>query len=222
MSAPARPLEPDAMDVYAPEGVYAPRRDTTLLSETAAARLSDGRGGEALDLCTGSGAVALSMAAQGARVTAVDIDEFAVETARENAERLGLRLEVLLGDLFAPVRARTFDLITCNPPYLPAPHGASCARWDAGPDGRSVVDRICREVDEQLAEGGALLLAQSHLTGIEATLSLLHDRAFQPRIVAEHVGPLGPIARARVRYLEHLLDGTLDERLVVIEATRRR
>ncbi|MDQ1422030.1 MAG: release factor glutamine methyltransferase, partial [Acidimicrobiaceae bacterium] len=177
--------------------------------------------GEVLDLCTGRGAVALSLAAQGARVAAVDIDELAVAAARANAERRGLQAEVLLGDLFEPVSGRTFDLITCNPPYLPAPPGVGCARWDAGPDGRSVVDRICREIDDQLAPGGALLLVQSHLTGIEPTLDLLRRQAFEARVVAEHVGPLGPIASARIRYLEHLLDGTASERLVVIEATRR-
>jgi release factor glutamine methyltransferase len=223
MSAPARPLEPDAaMDVDAPEGVYAPRRDTALLAGSALARLADRRGANVLDLCTGSGAVALSMAAQGADVTAVDIDELAVASARANAERRGLSLEVLLGDLFEPVRHRTFELITCNPPYLPAPHGASCVRWDAGPDGRSVVDRLCREAGQHLCPGGALLLVQSHLARIEPTLALLHHRAFEPRIVAEHVGPLGPIAAARMAYLEHLLDETRSERLVVIEATRRR
>jgi release factor glutamine methyltransferase len=222
MSAPARPLEPDAaMDVDAPEGVYTPRRDSALLAESALARLADRAGGNVLDLCTGSGAVALSMAAQGADVTAVDIDELAVASARANAARRGVSLEVLLGDLFEPVRHRMFDLITCNPPYLPAPHGASCLRWDAGPDGRSVVDRLCREADQYLCPGGALLLVQSHLAGIEPTLALLH-RAFEPRIVAEHIGPLGPIAAARIAYLEHLLDGTCSERLVVIEATRRR
>jgi release factor glutamine methyltransferase len=223
MSAPARPLEPDAaMDVDAPEGVYMPRRDTALLAEIALARFADRAGREVLDLCTGSGAVALALAAQGANVTAVDIDELAVASARANAERRGLSLEVLLGDLFEPVRHRTFDLITCNPPYLPAPPGASCLRWDAGPDGRSVVDRVCLEVDQQLAPGGALLLVQSHLTGIEPTLAVLHRRAFEPRVVAEHVGPLGPIAAGRIAYLEHLLEGTRSERLVVIEATRRR
>lgn len=223
MSAPARPLEPrPAMDVYVPDGVYAPRRDTTLLVDVARAQLVDGAVGGALDLCTGSGAVALAMAAHGARVTAVDIDELAVATARANAARCGLGLEVHLGDLFEPVNGRTFDLITCNPPYLPAPQGAACGRWDAGPDGRSVVDRLCRDVDRHLAPAGALLLVQSHLTGIERTLGLLGHLGFRARVAAEHVGPLGPIASARMTYLEHLLDGTCSERLVVIAATRGR
>jgi release factor glutamine methyltransferase len=209
------------MDVYAPEGVYTPRRDTALLAEVALGRIGARAGGEVLDLCTGTGAVALSLAEHGASVTAVDIDELAVASARANAARRGLGLEVLLGDLFEPVSGRTFDLITCNPPYLPAPDGAACARWDAGPDGRSVVDRICRAVADHIAPGGALLLAQSHLTGVEATLAQLHRRAFDARVVADHVGPLGPIARARIAYLERLLQRTDSERLVVIEATGR-
>jgi release factor glutamine methyltransferase len=222
MSAPARPLMPGAaMEVDVPEGVYLPRRDTALLAEVALGRSVKRAGSEMLDLCTGSGAVALLLAEKGASVTAVDVDELAVITARANAERRGLGCEVLLGDLFEPVSGRRFDVITCNPPYLPAPKGATCGRWDAGPDGRFVVDRVCHEVADHLVPGGTLLLAQSHLTGIEQTLELLHRRAFEALVVAEHVGPLGPIARARIRYLEQFLQGSDVERLVVIEATRR-
>jgi release factor glutamine methyltransferase len=222
MSAPARLVMPGAAaEVDVPEGVYLPRRDTALLAEAALRTILKRAGGEVLDLCTGSGAVGLVLAEQGASVTAVDIDELAVAAARANAERRGLACQVFLGDLFEPVRGRTFDLITCNPPYLPAPHGATCRRWDAGPDGRFVVDRICHDVADHLVPGGTLLLAQSHLTGIDRTLALLHRQAFEALVVAEHVGPLGPIARGRIRYLEQLPERTDSERLVVIEATRR-
>ena len=107
----------------------------------------------------------------------------------------------------------------------PVPAGACGSGLRAlgrGSDGRSVIDRLCREVAARLAPGGALLLVQSHLAGIEPTLALLRRHALRTRVVAEHVGPLGPIARARLRYLDHLLDGSCQERLVVIEATRLR
>jgi release factor glutamine methyltransferase len=221
VSAQPRPLEwPATIEVHAPEGVYAPQRDTALLRAVAEARLEDGCGYEALDLCTGSGAVALSMAARGAAVTAVDIDPLAVSAARANAARNGLQLEVHLGDLFAAVPGRSFGLITCNPPYLPAPQGAECPRWDAGPDGRSVVDRVCSDIDRHLAPAGVLLLVQSNLTGIERTVGMLRGHGFSANVVADHRGPLGPVASARLSYLEHLLDEGRCERLVVLEARR--
>jgi release factor glutamine methyltransferase len=206
-----------------PEGVYAPLRDTALLGEAVVARLGAHPRARVLDLCTGSGAVALSAATVGAVVTAVDIDERAVAAARVNAERCGLWVDVRHGDLFEPVRGSSFDLISCNPPYLPAPPGANCARWDAGPDGRFVINRLCREAYSHLGAGGVLLLVQSHLTGIEQTLGLLREARFDPEIIADHVGRLGPIASSRRRYLAQRLGSSpANERLVVIEAKRSR
>lgn len=213
-----------SLGLVVPEGVYAPLRDTALLREAAVARLrASPHPTRVLDLCTGSGAVALSAATVGALVTAVDIDERAVAAARVNAERCGLWVDVRHGDLFEPVRGSSFDLISCNPPYLPAPPGAHCARWDAGPDGRLVIDRLCREAHPHLVAGGVLLLVQSDLSDIEQTLGLLREARFDPEIIADHVGQLGPIASSRRRYLAQRLGSSpANERLVLIEAKRSR
>ena len=101
--------------------VLIPRQDTELLCELAIERARrTGADAEALDLCTGSGAVAIAVALKcpGARVTATDLSADALALARENASRLGAHVEFACGDFFEPVRGCRFDVISCNPPYL--------------------------------------------------------------------------------------------------------
>jgi len=100
--------------------VLVPRPETELLVEAALATLPDG--GSALDLCTGSGAIGISLALErpGARVAATDLSSAALAVARENATALGATIELLEGNLFAALpAARRFDLIVSNPPYVP-------------------------------------------------------------------------------------------------------
>src|ERR671914_513187 len=87
-------------------GVFRPRSDTWLLA-AALRRQPQLRGGAVLDVCTGSGALAVAAALAGARsATAVDVSRRAVLTARLNARLNGVRVEALRGDLLAAVRAR--------------------------------------------------------------------------------------------------------------------
>ena len=176
-----------------------------------------------LDLCAGSGILGLTAARLGAHATAVDISRRAVACARLNARLNRLALEVLRGDLFEPVRRRRFDLIVSNPPYIPAPRrdtprGAARA-WDAGPDGRVFIDRICDRAAAHLRPGGRVLLVQSSLARPEQTQRRLAEHGFEPAIVAEHAGKLGPVAYGRLDYLRALgvADESLVERMVVVE-----
>jgi release factor glutamine methyltransferase len=184
--------------VEAPEGVYAPRSDTELLARVLLEQVV--RGSTVLDLCTGTGALALVAARAGARAVGVDRCARAVAAARDNARRTGLTLEVLQGDLYAPVAGRRFDLVVANPPYLPAERDDS-PHWDAGPDGRALVDRICAGAPAHLHPGGSLLLVQSSLTGTAATLAALERHGLEPCCAAAHAGPPGPVARAREAFL---------------------
>jgi release factor glutamine methyltransferase len=97
-----------------------PRPETEIVVERCLALLHDEPGPRVLDLGTGSGAIALAIADErpDARVTAVDSAADAVALARENAERLGLHIEVREGDLEAA--AEGWDLVVSNPPYVPA------------------------------------------------------------------------------------------------------
>lgn len=205
-------------------GVYRPRSDSRLLRD-AVANAGLPHDARVLELCTGSGVVALSVAERGLRVTAVDVSRRAAWTARLNAVLNRTRLDVRRGDLFGSVAGERFDAIVANPPYLPAasdevPKRGAARAWDAGDDGRAVIDRICREAPAHLTPGGTLLLLQSSLSDIDATRGALADAGFEDaEIVADHHGPLGPIAAARAAHLESRgHDPAGHERLVVIRA----
>ncbi|MGV9842280.1 HemK2/MTQ2 family protein methyltransferase [Streptomyces fungicidicus] len=209
----------------APPGVYAPQEDTELL----AGALSDEPvppDAAVLDVGTGSGALAVAAARRGCRVTAVDVSWRAVGTARLNALRAGVPVRVRRGDLFGPVRGESFDLVLANPPYVPAPGGPSLPRgaaraWDAGADGRLVLDRICREAPALLRPGGVLLLVQSALSGPELTVGHLRAAGAKAAVIRRRHISFGPVLRGRERWLRArgLLTAADDkEELVVIRA----
>ena len=107
-----------------------------------------------LDLCCGSGIHALLAAPYAAHATAVDINPRAVDCTVFNAKLKGLsNLEVLLGDLYAPVGQRHFELITANPPFVPAPTQKVGFR-DGGPSGEEVQRRIIEGLPHYLSKGG--------------------------------------------------------------------
>lgn len=123
-----------------------------------------------LDLCTGSGALAIlaAMAFPNAEVSAVDLSPDALDVARKNVEMHGLeeRVSLFEGDLFSPLGSARFDLIVTNPPYvdaeamaeLPAEYRAEPAlALDGGPDGLDVVRRILAEAPKHLSADGGLL-----------------------------------------------------------------
>ena len=215
--------------IVAPPGVFHPRSDTWLL----AALLGDQTrlaGSSVLDVCTGSGAIAVAAAMGGAaQVTAVDVSRRAVMTARLNARLNGVRLRALRGDLFAPVEGLRFDTIVSNPPYLPAeddelPTRGESRAWDAGRDGRALIDRVADEAPPHLNPEGRLLLIQSSVTGVPATIARLEGAGFvDVDVIARRRGPLGPLLTARVQELERrglLQPGEREEELVAICARK--
>lgn len=99
-------------------GVLIPRQDTETLVEEALKAVTPGM--EVLDLCTGSGCIAVSLAkfVPGARVQGVDISPEAVKVSEENARRNGVNVHFFLSDMFGQVEGK-FDMIVSNPPYIP-------------------------------------------------------------------------------------------------------
>ncbi|MCW3013672.1 MAG: methyltransferase [Solirubrobacterales bacterium] len=214
--------------IVALPGVYRPRSDTALLRE-ALAGLSQRGPRRWLDVCTGTGALALAAHGLGAPdVTAVDIAPRAVRNTRLNALLNRARLRVLRGDLFAPVTGERFDAIVANPPYVPTPHGSRRTRgseaWDAGPDGRLVLDRFCTEAADRLNPSGVVLLVQSSLADPARSAAMLAAGGLRVREAGRHDGPLGPIAAAREDFLRRTdrlpEEGAARESLVVLWAER--
>ncbi|MFI5683312.1 HemK2/MTQ2 family protein methyltransferase [Streptomyces sp. NPDC051636] len=208
-------------------GVYAPQDDTELLAEALSEEPLE-RGAPVLDVGTGCGALALVAARRGAEVTAVDVSRRAVWTARLNAWLARLPVRIRRGNLFGPVRGRSFDVILANPPYVPAPEARRRPRgrsraWDAGQDGRLVLDRICRDAPALLRPGGVLLIVHSALSGPDRTLELLRSAGLKAAVTRRRWIAFGPVLRARKGWLrERGLLSAADEKeeLVVIRAER--
>ncbi len=165
-------LYPDLQDsVVATAGVYAPQHDSHLLIE-AMSVTAEVAGRRVLDLCTGSGVLAIAAAQIGARsVTAFDICPRAVGCVRSNAAIAGVAVDARVGSWNAAVAAGPYDLVVSNPPYVPTgpdahreqiPSAAGPARaWNAGADGRLILDPLCDSAPQLLADGGTMLIVQS-------------------------------------------------------------
>ena len=150
--------------------VLIPRQDTETLVEAALIDLRARQGApEVLDLCTGSGCVGLSLGslAPDARITLSDISKEALEVARRNAKALEVRAELRHGDLFAAVGRQRFDVITCNPPYIPTDELPTLQRevrfeptlaLDGGADGLDFYRRIAEAAPGRLNPGGTLFM----------------------------------------------------------------
>ncbi|MFF3564768.1 HemK2/MTQ2 family protein methyltransferase [Streptomyces sp. NPDC002574] len=218
------------MRLLCPPGVYRPQDDTLLLRDALRREpLPDGIA--VLDLGTGSGVLALAAAERGgAQVTAVDASVGAVCTTWCNARLNGLRVRVLRGDLTEPVAGRRFGLVVANPPYVPSPRAGLPRRgrtlaWDAGPEGRALLDRICAEVPPMLAPGGVLLLVHSGLCGVERTLIRLRRAGLRAVVTERRCVAFGPVLRRRARWLESrglIAPGEEKEELVVVRGERER
>src|SRR5205085_8109064 len=98
------------------------------------------------------------------------------------------------------------------------PRGQARA-WDAGPDGREFLDRICERAREHLRPGGRVLLVHSSLARPEETERRLAAQGLEPGVAAEHDGKLGPVALGRFDYLRSIgvADETQTEPRVVAE-----
>jgi release factor glutamine methyltransferase len=219
-------------DMTVPPDVYAPQEDSQLLIDTMA-RMPGVARGRAADLCTGSGVLAIAVANAGAsEVVAFDISASAVRAARTNARASRACVEVRHGSFDQARIHGGYDLVVSNPPYVPAPQhddepipiaAGPAAAWNAGPDGRLVLEPLCREAHELLAPGGTLLLVHSEFSGVGDSLTALRASGLEAEVVAAQDIPFGPVLSARARWLERtgrLQPGRRLERLVVIRADK--
>ncbi|QDT55246.1 Release factor glutamine methyltransferase [Caulifigura coniformis] len=175
-------------------GVFIPRPETeTLVLESLEALKTCGhQNPRVLDLCTGSGAVGVSIAvnSRSASVICIDQNDAPAAFAAKNAENHSVaeRVTVLQGDLFEPLAAdATFHVIACNPPYVTTPEIERLdadvksyephAALDGGPDGLDVLRRIMQEASSRLVPGGAILFELSPEQG-EPAQQILREAGF--------------------------------------------
>jgi release factor glutamine methyltransferase len=180
--------------------VLIPRPETELLVETVL-RLRPGAE-RVIDVGTGSGAIAVSLALEGARrVFATDLSSDALRVAKDNARLLGARVAFVEADLVRPLADACVDVVASNPPYVPLTDAESLQRevrdWEphlalfAGTSGTAVYERLIPEAFRVLRSGGLLALelgfGQSEKVAAMASgwrnVHVLPDLAGIPRVL---------------------------------------
>ncbi len=182
--------------------VLIPRQDTETLVEEALSLAKKREKGtmRLLDLCTGSGCIAISLAAGGnfLQVVATDISVEALAVARENARRNQVDISFVQSDLFEQLGDESYDLIVSNPPYIPRAeiehlmpevkdHDPMLA-LDGGEDGLVFYRRLAEEAGKHLRHGGALIM-EIGWNQAQDVCHLLEENGYQQiRIVKDLAG----------------------------------
>lgn len=181
------------LDIEVGEGVLIPRPETEELVAWATEKASEFNQTRILDICTGSGCIALALAHQikDAKVTAIDISEEALAIARHNEERLQCGVEFMQDDALAhlpKLANREFDIVVSNPPYIPISERESMHINVTGyePEIALFVDdddplifyrEIARSAKELLSPKGYLLF-EVHETLAQETAEMLHNQGY--------------------------------------------
>lgn len=187
--------------------VLIPRQDTETLCERALSHVHPGS--RVLDLCCGSGCLAISikLAQPEAAVYASDISAAAIALTQRNALRLGATITPYQGDLFVPFAGMRFDVILSNPPYIPLSdmpglqeevRQEPALALEAGPDGLLFYRRILKEAAQHLKPGGHLLLELGDSQA--AAVSALVPHGFSQPLI--HMDLAGLPRVLETRYME--------------------
>src|SRR3989338_2397263 len=168
-----------------------------------------------LDLCTGSGCIAISLAKEipNTRVFAVDISEKALDVARENAERYDVadRITFLNGDLFEPLNGLNIkaDIIVSNPPYISKKmfqelqpevkdYEPVTALYGGG-DGLDFYRRIVSEAPAYLAQGGYLMLELGY-GQVDKVKRVLENSVFKKVDIIKDLSGIKRVVRAQIKH----------------------
>jgi release factor glutamine methyltransferase len=190
-------------DFHVNSDVLIPRPETEHLAEAGIAWLRQHPGARALDVGTGSGAIAVTLAAElDSAVLACDISVAALAVAERNRARHQARVAFFAGDLVNAVAADSIDLLISNPPYVPGADAANMQaevrNWEphaalfAGDTGLEIYQRLIGGAAVVLKPGGRLLmeLGYQSLEGVRALLSggwrdfeVISDLAGWPRVI---------------------------------------
>lgn len=195
--------------------VLIPRPETEHLIEQALARLPSQNGPEhrarprVLDLGTGSGAIAITLALErpACQVTACDVSRAALNVAANNAARLGAHIEFIESDWYAALAGRTFDLIVSNPPYVAA-HDAHLSQGDLrfeppgaltdqSADGLASIRIIVEGARTHLVPGGWLLFEHGY-DQASAARDILLKAGFQHLICENDLADIPRVSGGRL------------------------
>lgn len=159
------------LNFFVTKDVLIPRQDTEVLVEEVIKIAKDIPNPVILDLCTGSGAIAVSLAKYipNSKIYGIDISEKALEVAKKNAEFNGVKnsIEFRVSDLFNKIRNQKFDIIVSNPPYIKKEDIKLLPKdvqkepkiaLDGGTDGLVFYSRIAKSAYKHLRRGGYLCL----------------------------------------------------------------
>ena len=152
------------------DGVYEPGEDTYLILDNINIRNQ----GNALDVGTGSGIIAIWLAKRGYNVVATDISDIALKCAKFNAKMNNVQLSLVKCDLASAIKGK-FDIVTFNPPYLPFKDDIPEEVWWFG--GKSVIERFLkRDLPRILSPKGSAYLVYSSLTDMNDVNEILPKR----------------------------------------------
>lgn len=190
--------------------VLVPRRDTETVIEAVLDQIGDRTAPRTvLDLCTGSGAIAVTLAKElpAARVIATDVSPDAAALAARNAERNGVTVDVRTGDLLAPVAADLpVDVLVSNPPYVATGDLAGLpadvrreprVALDGGADGLDVIRRIVTAAPDAVRAGGLLVLEHGFDQDVRVRTLVDATGAFEPAATRKDLGGQPRVTWAR-------------------------
>lgn len=184
------------LDFFVSPDCLIPQADTEVVAEEASKLLS---GGRFLDLCTGSGCIAVFLAKRGARGVAVDISKAALDIAKKNAMQNGVSdlIEFKNADVFAPLDIGAgFDVIVSNPPYVrsgeidalpPEVRHEPRIALDGGDDGLKFYRRIASLAGDLLSPRGALVIEIGYDEAASVT-KILSRHGFSCRVIKDFGG----------------------------------
>lgn len=173
------------LDFYVDENVLIPQPDTEILVEEAIKIIKQNNSTNVLDLCTGSGAIAISIAnyCLNTQVTATDISTKALNVAKKNSKQNNINIEFAESNLFERLQKNKFDVIVSNPPYIETEVIKTLSKevknepliaLDGGQDGLKFYKAILQQANNYLNKNGYLLLEIGYNQG-QAILSLEHE-----------------------------------------------
>ena len=180
-----------------PEGIYYPREDSLLMAKII--ENMPIHNGKVLEMGCGSGFLSILTAKRWFDVTAVDINENAIETTKSNAKQTAVNVVAFKSDLFSSVKEK-FDIIVFNPPYLPVEEGENDKTYAGGKTGRETVEKFISTVKRHLKPNGIVLLLISSLTGEKEVIELFEKQKMKTTIIAREKIPWEELIIIRASY----------------------